>query len=99
MLHMARCQQLDGRQFGYTVKAHSSGPDVDNGRCPNLTCFVSFGCEVILRSERYDRGKRYGMAGDRGQLSYNVCKKRDGQDIVNLANRSEENCGRKRRVE
>lgn len=48
MLHMARHQQLDGQQFGYTVKAHSSGPEVDNGRCPNLACLVSSECEVIL---------------------------------------------------
>lgn len=31
-----------------TVRAHSSGPEVDRGRCPNLGCFVSLELLDIL---------------------------------------------------
>lgn len=29
------------------MRAHSCGPDVERGRCPNLRCFWDFGCSAV----------------------------------------------------
>jgi hypothetical protein len=33
------------------VRAHSCGPEVERGRCPNLGCFWDFGCSAIVEVE------------------------------------------------
>ncbi len=39
-----------------TVRAHSSGPDVDRGRWPNLGLFLSLGWEDMVREDWRGRG-------------------------------------------
>ncbi len=39
-----------------TVRAHSSGPEVDSGRWPNLGFLASLGCDDMLREEALREG-------------------------------------------
>ncbi len=44
--------RIDKEQSLATVKAHSSGPEVERGKCPNLGFVVSLGWDDMLREER-----------------------------------------------
>ncbi len=45
-MFIVRMATANGR-YGLTIKAHSSGPDVESGRCPYLGCFVSLSDDAI----------------------------------------------------
>ena len=46
---MSTSTDVRGSARRFTVKAHSSGPDVERGRCPNLGCIVCLEAADILR--------------------------------------------------
>ncbi len=94
-LLMERDMESDRWDSGTTVKAHSSGPEVDKGRCPNLACLVSFGWSDILRLWR--ALNRYTLWSG-WRMGISLVERNCGIEIVHGENRIEQNWKRKTRV-
>lgn len=66
---------------GLTVRAHSCGPDVERGRCPNLGCFCNFGCSVIVTVEFIvSRSLPWTRLGRRGKTGKSRTSRRSGSE-------------------